>query len=153
MKGLTKLLSLILIFILAFSFSGCSSYKEVDKAITKLGYTLEDNRDLIEVFRERNADIKGYAYNKKATGLFETPSRVVVLEFKHEETLLSYYQTVQRISGHEKIRDYFSAFSIDIPPNEVHQALKDAGLSYEKCLIFNIDNDPDVTQTIIELNN
>ena len=144
MKKFTKLLSLLLVFALAFSIVACSSYGKVEKAITELGFTVVENSNQEEQYKD-DENVTNVHVFEKATLLGK--DYVVVLEFKSTEKMVNYFNESDTLKG----------LASDISKNEdikaMHAKLEEVGFACDNCLVIpTLLNFLDVTTKIAELN-
>ena len=146
MKKLTKLLSLLLVFVLAMGIVACSSFGKVEDALTDLGYTLEENSNEADKYEDEKIT-NAYVFKKVLDAVvIQIPSYVIVLEFNSTDDLVAYFEESETLKGLIK----------DITKNEdlkkVHAALESKGYACDNCLIINLALDPNVNTAISELN-
>ena len=146
MKKLTKLLSLLMIFVLALSFIGCSSYGKVEKVLKDDGYTLVETEDNAKKQYE-NVDgvVNVHIFTKSETILFAPITySVAVIEFKTTEKMIEFF------NENESLKILVQDIANDDDVKAIHAKLETAGLACDNCLI--ISSDVDVYPQIAELN-
>ena len=144
MKKFTKLLSLLLVFALALSVVACSSYGKVEKALEDIGYTVVENSDKEEQYKD-DENVTNVHVFEKSTLLGK--EYVIVLEFKSTEKLVEYFNESDTLKG------FVSDLSKDEDVKAIHAKLEESGLVCENCLVFSLSLDfVDVMEKIAELN-
>ena len=144
MKKFTKLLSLLLVFALAFSIVACSSYGKVEKALKDIGYTVVENSDKAKQY-EDNENVTNIHVLEKASLLGK--QYVIVLEFKSTEKLVEFF------NSNEDIKDLVSDIASDEDVKAMHAKLEEFGLACDNCLVYPLSLDfLDVFTKIAELN-
>lgn len=144
MKKFTKLLSLLLVFALALSVVACSSYGKVEKALKDIGYTVVENSDKEEQYKD-DENVTNVHVFEKSTILGK--EYVFVLEFKSTEKLVEYFNESDTLKG----------LVSDISKNEdvkaMHAKLEEFGLVCDNCIIIpTLTNATSVMPAIAELN-
>ena len=144
MKKFTKLLSLLLVFALALSVVACSSYGKVEKALEDIGYTVVENSDKEEQYKDDENVTNVHVFEKSS---LLGKEYVFVLEFKSTEKLVEYFNESDTLKG----------LVSDISKNEdvkaMHAALEEYGLVCDNCIVIpTLTNATSVMPAIAELN-
>ena len=146
MKKLTKILSILLVFVLSLGITACSAYSKVEKAITDLGYTLIEDQSAANKYQDDDV-VATHVFEKTLNaGVILIPSYIIVLEFEDTEDLIEYCEESETLKG--IIKDAFKNDDI----KKFHANLEKAGIACDNCIILNLALDPDVTDAIIALN-
>ena len=144
MKKFTKLLSLLLVFALALSVVACSSYGKVEKALEDIGYTVVENSDKEEQYKDDENVTNVHVFEK---GTLLGKEYVIVLEFKSTEKLVEYFNESDTLKG------LVSDLSKNEDVKAIHAKLEESGLACDNCLVFSLSLDfVDVMEKIAELN-
>lgn len=144
MKKFTKLLSLLLVFVISLGVVACSSYSKVEKALEDIGYSVVENSDKEEEYKD-DENVTNVHVLEKSTLLGK--QYVVVLEFKSTKKLVEYFEE------NEELKTFVQDIAEDDDVKKVHAKLEEAGLACDNCLIFSLSLDfVDVMEKIAELN-
>ncbi len=155
MKKFTKLLSLILIFVLAMGVTACSScenessYDKLTKAITELGYNIEQNSKEASNYKDDDI-VNVYVFAKKYNlGESYITARVIVLEIDSVDDVDDVYEDLDIPAT---VKNLIHEIIHGSETKSVYDNLKKAGAAYDNFLIINKGLEQGVNRAIINLN-
>ena len=149
MKKITKILSLLLIFVLALGLVGCSSFGKIERELKDDGYTLlTEKLDGQKAYEEVDGVAKVYTFTKTETvAILPVTCTVYVIEFKTTEKMIEFFNESETLKG------FVKDLSKNDTVKEMHAKLEKAGLACDNCLIIALGIDADdVYEEIADLN-